>query len=223
MRILVTEDHPDLQLELLDYLQAQGFQADAADSIASMNEKLHQCQYQVLLLDLSLPDGDGIEQLPALRNEFGLTLGIVVVSARGQPQQRTKAMQLGADAYLVKPVYLPELLALLQQLQQRLQPAAEEHWQLDLERSALFSPQGKVIALSQNEAKILAALEQEQQSKAMLLKQLAPYLLSAHDYGRLDTLICRLRRKVEQSSGETLPLQTIRNQGYRLLDTQLRR
>lgn len=223
MRILVTEDHPDLQLELLDYLQAQGFKADAADSISSMNEKLQQCQYQVLLLDLSLPDGDGIEQLPALRNDFGLTLGIVIVSARGQPQQRTQAMQLGADAYLVKPVYLPELLALLQQLQHRLKPVPEAHWQLDLERSALISPQGKVIALSQSEIKILVALEQEQQSKSMLLMQLAPYLMDANDYGRLDTLICRLRQKVQQSSGETLPLQTIRNQGYRLLDTQLRR
>ena len=223
MRILVTEDHPDLQLELVDYLQAQGFTTDAADSLASMNQKLQQCQYQALLLDLSLPDGDGMLALPTLRQQHGLAMGILVISARGQPQERALAIQNGADAYLVKPVFLPELVALLRQLQQRLTPDVEPlAWQLDPNRCCLQSPRGQTIPLSPSEAKVLLALQQGQQSKATLLQELAPYLQQTPDYRRLDTLICRLRQKVQQSSGEALPLKTIRNLGYQLLDTELK-
>ncbi|MCC5827800.1 response regulator transcription factor, partial [Alkalimonas sp.] len=226
MRILVTEDHPDLQLELVDYLQAHGYLADAAETLASMNEKLQQCQYQVVLLDLTLPDGDGLQQLSGLRAQHGLTLGIVVVSARGQPQQRALAMQQGADAYLVKPVYLPELLALLQQLQQRLKVSSTKvsstnTWRLDDNRRQLICPTGQPIPLSHSELQVLIALHQGTQSKAELFQALAPYLSADASYGRLDTLICRLRQKVQQTSGQALPLHTIRNQGYQLLDTEL--
>lgn len=221
MRILVTEDHPDLQLELVDYLQVHGYQADAADTLASMNEKLQQSQYQVVLLDLTLPDGDGLQQLTSLRAQHGLSLGIVVVSARGQPQQRASAMQQGADAYLVKPVYLPELLALLQQLQQRLQGTSINTWRLDGQRRQLICPQGQLIPLSHSELQVLIALQQGKQRKAELFQELAPYLSADASYSRLDTLICRLRQKVQQTSGKVLPLHTIRNQGYQLLDTEL--
>lgn len=216
MRILVIEDHPDLQIELIDYLAMQGYHAEGAGCLASMNQKLSHNHYQAVLLDIGLPDGDGIDIIPELRQRFGLTLGIIIVSARGQPQERTEALAKGADAYLVKPVYLPELMALLQQLQQRL-PATG--WQLDAEKYFLHSPADHKIPLTPGEYALLISLLEHNNclSKSALQQMLTPYLDQVN-YSRLDTLICRLRQKVEQLTGLPLPLQTLRNKGYQLTD-----
>ncbi|MCT8124581.1 response regulator transcription factor [Alishewanella sp. BS5-314] len=223
MRILVTEDHPDLQLELIDYLRMHGLIADGADSLFSMNEKLTGGQYQVVLLDLGLPDGDALECLTSLRQQFGLQLGIVIVSARGQPIERTQALNSGADAYLVKPVFLPELLAVLMQLAQRLEPKIHLTWYLDIIRRTLRSPGGEIIALSHSETSLLSALVEHKGvlNKEQLQCTLTPFLKLSHDYTRLDTLVCRLRQKVKMATGEALPLMTIRNKGYQCIDIML--
>lgn len=220
MRILVTEDHPDLQLELIDYLLMQGFAADGAACLASMNQKLLEHQYQLLLLDLGLPDGDALDLLAALRQQYGLGMGIIIVSARGQPQERVKALTLGADAYLVKPVFLPEMLALINQLAQRLATNSETFWQLNPLKHSLKTPSGVEIALSISETAILACLLEHNgfQTKERLQKTLTPYLEQHYDFSRLDTLICRLRQKVLHTTGTQLPLQTLRNKGYQLTD-----
>lgn len=217
MRILVTEDHPDLQLELIDYLLMQGFAADGAACLSSMNQKLLEHQYQLLLLDLGLPDGDALDLLPALRQQYGLNMGIIIVSARGQPQERVKALTLGADAYLVKPIFLPELLALLKQLTHRLTTKIN-NWQLFTAKRKLVSPNSIEIDISKAELLLLKHLITNPgcHSKAKLQIVLWPYLTENLHLSRLDTMICRLRQKVQSASNEHFPLLTERNKGYEI-------
>lgn len=223
-RVLVTEDSLDLQEEILDYLRAQGYEAEGAASLASMNEKLLTGQFHLLLLDLGLPDGDGLDAIADLRKHHGLELGIVLVSARGQPEERARGLKEGADSYLVKPVFLPELMALLERLTLRVRPTAAHYWRLDIRDHLLICPEGKSVELTGSEFLLLSQLSgsSDPQTRESLCAMLRDKPISGHeDTRKLDTLFSRLRSKIEHSTGKESPIRTYRNRGYGLSE-QLR-
>lgn len=105
--ILVIEDDPRIRNFLKPALVSQGYvyeEACLAETGLSLAKSLHPA---LVLLDLGLPDYDGLELIPSLKN----LCGIVVISARGQEAEKVKALELGADDYLTKPFGLAELLA----------------------------------------------------------------------------------------------------------------
>src|SRR5437764_238722 len=109
-RILVVEDEVILVNTLRLTLDRQGFDVEAAATGAEAISLLQRWHPDVLLLDLGLPDLDGVEVVRHTRS-LGFTTRIVVLSARGSDRDKVLALDLGADDYLTKPFSMPELLA----------------------------------------------------------------------------------------------------------------
>ncbi|SNB55441.1 two-component system, OmpR family, response regulator [Marinobacter sp. es.042] len=109
MRILLVEDHPPLAEAVKDALCRAGFSVDHAGSARQAIAFARQAPYALILLDLGLPDNDGLSVLPALRNA-GAT-PVIILTARDQLDDRLTGLDGGADDYIVKPVEMPELVA----------------------------------------------------------------------------------------------------------------
>jgi DNA-binding response OmpR family regulator len=241
-RVLVIDDAPDLLAELVDFLEFCGFDTQGAGSVAEMRSVLAGERWRkgtgpaVLALDLGLPDGDGLAVARELRREHGLQLGIVMMTARGHLEARITGLEAGADAYLPKPVAPRELRAVIEALAARLAaaaPAAEAAasasgagqgvgagWRIDPATLRLIGPSGMPFALTGAEARLLTALF-EARGEIIDRDRLCRHLghsASLDDTRRLDSLISRLRSKVEQQGGVELPLQTFRNLGYAFTD-----
>lgn len=109
MRILLVEDHPPLAEAVCDALRRAGFAVDCAGTAADAGEMAQLTVYALVILDLGLPDSDGMALLPALRKNGGLP--VIVLTARDQLADRLTGLDGGADDYVVKPVAMPELVA----------------------------------------------------------------------------------------------------------------
>jgi DNA-binding response OmpR family regulator len=217
LRVLVVEDTEDLRDELLDYLSLQGYEVQGVGSLAAMWRALAEGHWQVLVMDLGLPDGDGAEATAAIRRQYGLKLGIVMATARGQTEQRINGLRVGADAYLVKPIDPRELDAVIHRVGTRLHGgAASSMWVLLREQHSLQCPNGVKVDLTGSEFLTLDRLiaNRGQPVPRVDLENLYSPGSADIDVRRLDTLISRLRTKVRQTAGLDLPLRTHRNQGY---------
>lgn len=109
MRVLLVEDHPPLAEAVCDALRRAGFAVDHAATAAEARELAAISDHALVLLDLGLPDGDGLTLLPVLRQ--GGRVPVIVLTARDQLADRLAGLDGGADDYVVKPVEMPELVA----------------------------------------------------------------------------------------------------------------
>jgi len=110
MKVLIIEDEESLQRSIQQYLNAEGGICDCCSTFDSAYQKLSIYNYDCILLDLTLPDGEGLELLRYLK-KLNKTDGVLIISARDAIDQRIEGLQLGADDYLVKPFHLSELNA----------------------------------------------------------------------------------------------------------------
>lgn len=109
MRVLLVEDHGPLADAVSDALHRAGFAVDLAGTADDAREMAALADYTLAILDLGLPDGDGLEILPLLRD--GGRVPVIVLTARDQLSDRLAGLDGGADDYVVKPVEMPELVA----------------------------------------------------------------------------------------------------------------
>ena len=112
MNILIVEDHKELAKELVDFLSKNGYLCKAVVNCEEALEEVHTNTYDVMLLDLGLPDGDGFDVLKAVRKAQS-KMAVIVITARGELNDKIDGLQLGADDYLTKPFALTELSARL--------------------------------------------------------------------------------------------------------------
>jgi len=112
MNILIVEDNKELAVEVYDFLCNVGYICKIANTCSDALEELNSNDYDAMLLDLGLPDGDGFEVLKALRKTKSKT-AVIVITARGELDDRINGLDLGADDYLTKPFALTELSARL--------------------------------------------------------------------------------------------------------------
>ncbi len=118
MRVLLIEDHKPLVRALRQGLEEEGFAVDVATDGAEGDFKARTAEYDVIILDLMLPKTDGLSLLQRWRKD-GLTTHILVLTARGNMEDKVKGLDLGADDYMTKPFELEELLARLRALIRR--------------------------------------------------------------------------------------------------------
>lgn len=111
MNILIVEDEKTLGLEMADFLGKEGYTIEHAWKKSSAEEKIFVNTYDFILLDLSLPGGDGFELLHQLKKMTGREDAVIILTARGDVDDRIKGLEAGADDYLAKPFSLTELLA----------------------------------------------------------------------------------------------------------------
>lgn len=119
MRVLIVEDDASLAATLCDFLQARGHQADWAASPAQALARLEQQHCDVLVLDRGLPRLEGLRFLRLLREELGMALPVLVLTARDSEQDKLEGFAAGADDYVVKPFSLAEVEARLVALTRR--------------------------------------------------------------------------------------------------------
>ncbi|NRS88520.1 DNA-binding response OmpR family regulator [Flavobacterium sp. 7E] len=118
MKLLLIEDEKDLANSIQNYLTGNDFVCEWAGNTKTAINKISNYDYDCILLDLSLPDGDGFEVLTELKKQ-GKTEGVIIISAKETLETRIEGFTLGADDYLTKPFHLSELLVRIQALIRR--------------------------------------------------------------------------------------------------------
>lgn len=214
--LILLEDEPVLAEELGEFLGECGYRITITDTLAAFASAYDERRHQLAVIDLGLPDGDGLDLISQLR-DTGSKLGIVAFTARGTTEHRVIGLRQGADHYLPKGCDLVELAAVLDALRRRLGLQREAlPWRLDLAPRELRAPNQQGVRLSHQDALVLHCLMRNAGgtvSRRDIVKALDEDYLT-YDQRRLDTQIRRLRRNVELATGVELPLKTLRNSGY---------
>lgn len=221
MRILVVEDNLTLAEGLSAVLKGNGYAVDSVHDGVSAEAALRTQTYDLAVLDLNLPEMDGLELLRRLRARQGNT-AVLILTARGAFEDRVKGLDLGADDYLPKPFSLEELLAKLRALLRRQsvnkQPVFERNGiRLDLLGHTVHLD-GAEIDLTSREYALLEVFMQN--AGRVLTRTLISEKIWASnndvDTNLLDVYMSRLRTKLETSSGRQI-FKTVRGIGYQLL------
>ena len=222
MTVLIVEDERTLARELGLFLHQQGFVCTVARTAREARVQLDDTPFDFVLLDLGLPDGDGLTLLAeAKANE--LTAAFIILTARGAVEARIGGLELGADDYLAKPFSLPELLARMHAITRRRfglhKPQVRVGlFELDLQAHCLlFAGQG--ISLSMKEFDILSYLVLHR-NRVLTRLQLTEHIWgnlpdSGFDSNYIDAHIKNLRRKLGQYA-DVAWLETVRGLGYRV-------
>ncbi len=125
MQILIVEDEVSLMESMVAYLEMEGFRCEQAADYHTAICSIDKHDYICLLIDLNLPDGDGLELVKIARENHDRS-GIIIISARNTIEQRVRGLELGADDYLVKPFHLSELVARVHSVARRTRTQGEE-------------------------------------------------------------------------------------------------
>lgn len=214
-QVLVIEDEPDLRDAMCTYLNMEGgLDAEGAGSLGDADRRMAEHDFDILILDLGLPDGDGLDWLGRRGDLSGK--GVIITTARGTAIERVSGVRAGADVYLVKPVLLAELSALTLNLARRLHGAAPLSWTLNLLTWSLNSPAGASVKLIRSEHALLLRLARspgESVARDDLVHSLG-HDPCYYDARRMEILVRRLRVKAHEELGQPLPLETVRGYGY---------
>ncbi len=218
MRLLIVEDNEELAELLAKGLRTAGYEADILSSIEEARSVLETTFYAALILDLGLPDGDGLELLRELRHRNN-PIPILVLTARGGLHDRVHGLRSGADDYLVKPFALEELIARLEaQLRRPGQLLGSSLRIANLEfntqsRQASIDEQPQVLS-----ARETAVLELLMRSKGRVVskKQVEDHIYGhSGDVGSnaIEVYVHRLRKQLSDR-GAKVQVHTIRGVGY---------
>jgi len=223
LKILVVEDDREIRAMMQSSLSVEGFDVQTAVSLSEARALLQHASPDVIVLDLGLPDGDGVELVQQVRQQQ--TLPIIIVSARHQEAQKIRSLDAGADDYLVKPFSVGELLARIRvALRHRgtaLAAAITEHTLDDLHvdlATRLVQRDGDTVHLTPTEFNLLARLVRSAgrvvTHRQLLTDVWGPEYTEHTHYLRL--YMGQLRAKIERNPAEPRHLLTETGVGYRL-------
>ena len=235
---LIVDDDPALRGLVGDHLARDGLRARQADSAAAMRQELERGGVDIVLLDLMLPDGDGIELCRELR--LHSKLPVIMLTAQGDPISRVLGLEMGADDYVAKPFEPRELVARIHALMRRssgaLAPSAGEAvpalrfepggavaatrgfggWQVDWRNRMLVDPDGVGLSLSNVEYRLLAAFAEhpgEVLSRGRLVEMTRSAATDSNERS-IDLAVSRLRAKLRESLENPQFIRTVRGRGY---------
>jgi DNA-binding response OmpR family regulator len=222
-RLLLIDDDTRLTAMVGDYLRQAGYEADTAGSLQAARQQLQGPLPDAVVLDLMLPDGDGLDFTRALRNEPRTRrLPLLMLTARGEPMDRILGLEIGADDYLPKPFEPRELLARVKALLRRATPdgGADEvlrfgRLEIDLgERKARLD--GRDCDLTGHQFDLLVVLAKSAGrvlSREQIMDALKGEPLDAFDRS-IDVHISRIRAAIEDDPKNPRRVLTVRGAGY---------
>jgi len=216
VRILLVEDDAALAGAVCSYLEAKAFVVDVAPGLAQARAALAAVQYAAVLLDLHLPDGEGLSLLPDVRALRDRPI-VIVLTARDQVTDRIRGLDAGADDYLIKPYDPAELLARLRAVERRRSAGSSPvlhlgTLEIDLAHDRVRKD-GNPVVLTQKEwalLRVMATRPERIHTRENLADALYGFGDEA-DSNTLEVFISRLRRKLGKNH-----IQTLRGLGYRL-------
>ena len=221
MKILIVEDQPRLAHLLKQGLAERAYTVTCAESCRTARDALCDAAYDLIILDLGLPDGDGLDLLREWRRN-GFKEPVLILSARDSVQDRVKGLDLGADDYLPKPFSFEELLARVRsqlRRQSEVKDTVIEYRgiRLDLLNQTAHL-HGQPVDLTRREFALLEIFMQN--PGRILARTLISEKIWASNYdvdtNLLDVYMSRLRAKLEKSQDKAF-FRTVRGVGYQLL------
>ncbi len=222
-KLLLIDDDARLRTMVGDYLRGHGFEVESAGTLADGRQRLSLGSYDALLLDLMLPDGDGLDFTRELRGEPRTRrLPLLMLNARGEPMDRIVGLELGADDYLPKPFEPRELLARVKALLRRSAPDADDadvlrfgrleidlgarEARLDGQRCDLTGHQfDLLVVLAQSPGRVL--------SRDQIMDALKGHPMEAFDRS-IDVHVSRIRALIEEDPKNPKRVLTVRGVGY---------
>ncbi len=226
--VLVVEDDDAIRRGIVDALQFEGYTArEAATGPAGLQLALH-CACDLLLLDLVLPEMDGLEILGRVR-EVRPTLPVIILTALGEEHDRIRGLRLGADDYVVKPFSVKELLARVAAVLRRSPERPSDvtcvplpGGQADLARRELCFDDGRRVDLSERESELLRYLAANA-GRAISRDELLAHVWRIQPEGvatrTIDMHVARLREKIGCGTTGAEVIHTVRGKGYRFVPT----
>jgi DNA-binding response OmpR family regulator len=222
-RLLLVDDDARLAAMLGDYLRGHGYEVDLAGTLAAGREQLQHGSYDLLLLDLMLPDGDGLDLTRELRAD-GPTrrLPLLMLTARGEPMDRVVGLEIGADDYLPKPFEPRELLARVKALLRRAQPVDEpadvlRFGRLEIDLGARQARlDGRACELTAHQFDLLVVLARHPGrvlSRDQIMDAMKGHPNEAFDRS-IDVHVSRIRALIEDDPKAPQRVLTVRGTGY---------
>lgn len=222
MRLLIVEDNVDFSSLVAANLTRAGFEADQVNTAAAARKAVRSIDYAAVLLDLGLPDDEGIDLLRDLKASTPAP-PIIVTTARDSLDDRVVGLQSGADDYLVKPFAMDELVARLHALLRRAEAPAEETLHLGNVALDLVNHRVKIgddiQPLPAREVEVLEFLMRHQ-GQVVKREALAAHVFGKHGHqgaGALDVYLSRLRRIFSEARA-TVRIDSIHGLGFLLSD-----
>ncbi len=222
--LLLIDDDARLTTMVGDYLRSHGYAVDVAASLAAGRERLRQASYDALILDLMLPDGDGLDLTRELRADLRhKRLPLLMLTARGEPLDRVLGLELGADDYLAKPFEARELLARIKALLRRARPEPEagdevlRFGRLEIDLGARQARlDGQPCELTGHQFDLLVVLAQSAGrvlSRDQIMDALKGHPVEVFDRS-IDVHISRIRACIETDAKAPKRVLTVRGAGY---------
>ncbi|MGF1651657.1 MAG: response regulator [Hyphomicrobiaceae bacterium] len=223
-KILVVDDDDDIRGLLISFLAEEGFGAKGVPDAANMDASIALDRPDLIVLDLMLPGEDGLSICRRLRSASGIP--VIMLTARSSEVDRIVGLEIGADDYVTKPFSKRELLARIRSVLRRGVPPPElnppkavlrfNHYTVDINARRITDQSGRDVGLTGAEFDLLVCFVQAPQrvlSRDQLLDKM--HGRNADPFDRsIDTLVSRLRKKIEVASDNERVIATIRNHGY---------
>jgi DNA-binding response OmpR family regulator len=220
MKVLVVEDQARLADFLRQSLVERSYTVAVANTCAAANDAISETSFDAIVLDLNLPDGDGLELLTGWRTA-GFTEPVLILSARNNVEDRIKGLDLGADDYLPKPFSVEELLAHMRALLRRqasVKQSTLEHNGLRMDLLGhVVQLDGQQIDMTSREFALLEVFMQNA-GRVLTRTLITEKIWASHyeiDTNLLDVYMSRLRAKLERGGRQRF--KTVRGIGYQLI------
>lgn len=218
--ILLVDDDARLRTLMSRYLIENGFRVTTADSAAAARETLRVVDPDMLVLDVMMPEETGLSLTEQLRADRAPSLPILLLTARGAPEDRIAGFEAGADDYLGKPFDPRELLLRIRAMLRRTTVPVANSGPVPLGRATFDPERGELITergpvrLTGGEASLLGVLATR--ANEVLSREALAAILGMDEAGEraIDVQVTRLRRKIEIDPREPRYLQTVRGRGY---------
>ncbi len=222
MKLLLVEDQAELAISVQNYFLKEGDVCEYANSFAAASEKLHGYEYDVLVLDIMLPDGNGLELLEIVKQNWP-HMGVVIISAKNALDDKLKGLDLGADDYLPKPFHLAELNARTKAVFRRRLQKGENSLSLNEIKIDLDTHEvlvhDQLLDLTRKEFELLHYFLVNQ--RRLLTKQAiaehlwGDYMDTADSFDFVYQHIKNLRKKIVKAGGNDY-LETVYGVGYKI-------
>ena len=226
--VTIVEDDPDVRAILARSLNGDGYQVTALESGAGIEEVLSSNQVDLVIIDIGLPDIDGLTITQRIRRHSDV--GIIIVSGRGDLADRVVGLEIGADDYVTKPFEPREILARVRSVLRRgrrhadAPPQADTghvvfkfgEWAFDVTAQALSGADGRPVPLTSGEFRLLEALV-TRAGRVLSRDQLMDvcYGNDSPAFDRsIDVCVARLRKKLNDNPRNPATIRTVRNGGY---------
>ena len=220
MKILIIEDERSLSNSMVTYLSNQSFLCEAAFDLASAKEKISLFEYDCILLDIMLPDGNGLDLLDYLKKSNKMD-GVIIISAKNSVEDRVSSLNIGADDYLSKPFHLAELTARIQSVIRRRQLNGQNlinyaDTVIDLQAKSL-QVKGELVELTKTEFELYLFLISNK-GKVISKNAIAEHIsgesaLFLDNFDVIYAHVKNLKKKLGESGAH---LKTIYGVGYKL-------